>query len=121
MSVPRLKGRRPVRNPSENRSGRTCRAYSPTILLLWLNLPGVVKLVLVLAITMAVMLLAYDRLVRPTFLGAMLNGRKLPRWAWQPGSERPTDSDEPGLSRADPEIVGPECGCRRQDPTRIQT
>jgi peptidoglycan/LPS O-acetylase OafA/YrhL len=38
-----------------------------------------VKFPLVLAITMAVLLLTYDRWVRPTFIGEWLNGRRYPR------------------------------------------
>jgi peptidoglycan/LPS O-acetylase OafA/YrhL len=43
--------------------------------------PAEVKLVLVVAAGVAIMLATYRWLVRPTFIGALLNGRRYPRKA----------------------------------------
>ena len=44
-----------------------------------MHLSWVVKLPVILTVTLAVLLLSYHYLVRPTFIGQLLNGRKYPR------------------------------------------
>ena len=48
------------------------------LLLLAVPLPPLAKIALVLAATIAVLLAAYRYGVRPTFIGAVLNGRRYP-------------------------------------------
>ncbi|MBI3282100.1 MAG: acyltransferase family protein [Acidobacteria bacterium] len=43
-------------------------------------LPAVLKFAIVVAAASALLLLSYDLLVRPTWLGVLLNGRRYPRW-----------------------------------------
>jgi ABC-type multidrug transport system ATPase subunit/peptidoglycan/LPS O-acetylase OafA/YrhL len=50
-----------------------------------LSWPWFVKFPLVIAATLAVLLVSYHYLVRPTFLGVLLNGRKYPRRARESG------------------------------------
>jgi ABC-type multidrug transport system ATPase subunit len=60
-----------------------------------------IKFPLILAITLAVLLVSYHYLVRPTFIGALLNGRKYPRGkrAVEP------DPDKPRGRRADAPVA----------------
>ena len=46
-----------------------------------------IKFPLIVAITLAVLLVSYHYLVRPTFIGALLNGRKYPRGKRAPDRE----------------------------------
>jgi glucan biosynthesis protein C len=55
-------------------------AWMP-IALLRVDLPAVIKFGLAVIVIMVVSLVSYDRLVRPTVVGKILNGRRLPRWA----------------------------------------
>lgn len=43
-----------------------------------------VKFTLGIAFAVPVVLLSYDRLVRPTWVGLALNGRRMERWQWNP-------------------------------------
>ena len=47
-----------------------------------------IKFPLIVAITLAVLLVSYHYLVRPTFIGALLNGRKYPRGKRAPAASR---------------------------------
>lgn len=49
-----------------------------------------IKFVLVVSVAMAILLFSYKWFVRPTFIGATLNGRRIPR--------RPTQSFNPGVA-----------------------
>ena len=42
-------------------------------------LPALAKVPIVLAIAVAILVASYDVLVRPTWIGALLNGRRYPR------------------------------------------
>jgi peptidoglycan/LPS O-acetylase OafA/YrhL len=58
------------------------------ILVLPLPLPALVKFALVLAVAFPIMPLSYHLLVRSTWLGALLNGRRYPRRGRARGEER---------------------------------
>ena len=64
-----------------------------------------IKFPAIVAITLAVLLVSYHYLVRPTFIGAILNGRKYPRR----GAEQPRgpESDPTGPSGSGPPRRGP--------------
>ena len=51
------------------------------LLLAGVPLPGIVKLALVVVAATGLLLLAYRYLVRPTFIGKQLNGRRYARGA----------------------------------------
>jgi ABC-type multidrug transport system ATPase subunit/fucose 4-O-acetylase-like acetyltransferase len=68
-----------------------------------------IKFPLIVAITLAVLLGSYHYLVRPTFIGALLNGRKYPRGA------RAVDPQDPGPSRPTPQGPGPTGAGPRDD------
>lgn len=56
------------------------------------------KLTLIVGVTMAVSLLSYDLLVRPTFIGRLLHGRTYPRalqWSSDPAATRPATAVSP--------------------------
>ncbi|QBE65419.1 acyltransferase family protein [Pseudoduganella lutea] len=55
-----------------------------------------IKLVLVLAVTMAILLASYHFLVRRTFLGVFLNGRRHPRKGWTDAAPADQASGAPG-------------------------
>ena len=57
-----------------------------------------IKFPLILAITLAVLLVSYHYLVRPTFIGALLNGRKYPRG--KRATEPRAGSERAGTARA---------------------
>jgi len=61
-----------------------------------------IKFPLIVAITLAVLLVSYHYLVRPTFIGALLNGRKYPR------GKRAHEPNEPGPSAPAPQGPGPQ-------------
>ncbi len=42
-------------------------------------LPALAKIPLVLALSVAILVISYDFLVRPTWVGELLNGRRYPR------------------------------------------
>jgi glucans biosynthesis protein C len=46
-----------------------------------------VKFVLGIAFAVPVLLLSYDRLARPTWIGLVLNGRRMDRWQWKPAPQ----------------------------------
>ena len=54
-----------------------------------------IKFPLIVAITLAVLLVSYHYLVRPTFIGALLNGRKYPRGKRAPDREPDPDAPAP--------------------------
>ncbi len=43
-------------------------------------LPALAKVPIVLAISVVILTISYDVMVRPTWIGALLNGRRYPRW-----------------------------------------
>lgn len=53
------------------------------------SLPALAKVPIVLAISVAILVLTYDLLVRPTWIGALLNGRRYPRGLPVEGREAP--------------------------------
>ena len=65
-----------------------------------------IKFPLIVAITVGVLLMSYHYLVRPTWLGALLNGRKYPRRksAEEPGAPGP-GPDKPRGRRADAPVA----------------
>ena len=71
------------------------------VLFMEVPLHWTIKFPLILAITLAVLLVSYHYLVRPTFIGALLNGRKYPRGkrAVEP------DPDKPRGRRADAPVA----------------
>jgi hypothetical protein len=44
-----------------------------------LAVPAIIKIPIVLALSVAILVASYDLLVRPTWIGALLNGRRYPR------------------------------------------
>ena len=64
-----------------------------------------IKFPAIVAITLAVLLVSYHYLVRPTFIGAILNGRKYPRGRGAPGSGEP---DPRGPAPQNPSHRGPD-------------
>lgn len=60
-----------------------------------LALPWWVKFPLILTLAMALMLASYQLMVRHTFVGAILNGRRFPRPARKTASPIPASSEEP--------------------------
>jgi ABC-type multidrug transport system ATPase subunit len=72
------------------------------VLLMKVPLHWSIKFPAILAVTMAVLLLSYHYLVRPTALGELLNGRRYPR-----GSSKATDGDahRPLVLQSDAEPV----------------
>jgi peptidoglycan/LPS O-acetylase OafA/YrhL len=47
--------------------------------LLPVPLPALAKIPIVLALAVAILIASYDLMVRPTWIGALLNGRRYPR------------------------------------------
>jgi ABC-type multidrug transport system ATPase subunit len=65
-----------------------------------------IKFPAIIAVTLAMLLVSYHYLVRPTFIGAILNGRKYPRRG-APGSREP---DPRGPAPPNPRDRGPDRG-----------
>jgi len=58
--------------------------------LLPLPIPALAKIPIVLALAIAILVASYDLMVRPTWVGALLNGRRYPRQLQEVPSEAPS-------------------------------
>ncbi|MEO5800281.1 MAG: acyltransferase [Gemmatimonadales bacterium] len=95
MGLRFMAGYSPLRRYLADASYWIYLAHLPVVLALQLlmrnwPLPWPVKFALLLGVAMALLLLSYHWLVRPTAIGALLNGRRYPRGATQPSSSGTT-------------------------------
>ena len=69
--------------------------------------PAAVKVPIVVALAFPTLALSYDVLVRATWMGALLNGRRYPRWFAGGGQDRLRQPSDVDIFQTVPEVVLP--------------